>query len=86
VAVKITYFHPGNAPDVDNIIKPIQDALNGVVYTDDNQVVSTACALKSVNGTFRVKGMSAEVAKGFVSGRDFVWIRILTPDDPQDLE
>lgn len=45
VTVSITYYYDGESPDVDNIIKPIQDALIDVIYNDDNQVVET----KSVN-------------------------------------
>jgi hypothetical protein len=30
----------GMRPDVDNILKPILDALNGIVYADDRQVRS----------------------------------------------
>lgn len=40
VSVAITYYHDGAAPavDIDNIIKPIQDAMIGIVYLDDRQV------------------------------------------------
>lgn len=31
---------PTKKPDADNIIKSIADALNGIVYTDDSQIVS----------------------------------------------
>lgn len=33
---------PGK-PDVDNIIKVVLDALNGVAYDDDKQVIAVAC-------------------------------------------
>lgn len=38
VSVTIVNYHTGGPPDVDNIIKPILDAMNGVVYEDDKQV------------------------------------------------
>ena len=31
VAISITYYYDGDTPDVDNIIKPIQDALIGII-------------------------------------------------------
>ena len=38
VTVVITNYYTLAPPDVDNIIKPILDALNGVAYVDDEQV------------------------------------------------
>jgi crossover junction endodeoxyribonuclease RusA len=42
IKVEIDWFAEGyqNKPDVDNIIKPIQDALKGIVFLDDSQVES----------------------------------------------
>lgn len=37
VRISITYFYEGRTPDVDNIIKPIQDALNGGEYSTHEQ-------------------------------------------------
>src|SRR2546427_13216168 len=38
VEVTISNYHTETPPDVDNIIKPILDALKGLVYRDDVQV------------------------------------------------
>lgn len=38
VIVSITNYYTLAPPDVDNIIKPILDGFNGVVYFDDDQV------------------------------------------------
>lgn len=38
VEVAISTYFTNSPPDVDNIIKPILDALNGLVYEDDEQV------------------------------------------------
>ena len=32
--------YPTKKPDTDNMLKAVSDALNGVAYTDDKQVVS----------------------------------------------
>lgn len=39
VSVVITCYHTEEPPDVDNIIKPIFDGMNRVVYADDEQVM-----------------------------------------------
>ncbi len=38
VVVRITNYHSGGFHDVDNVIKPIFDGMNGVVFGDDKQV------------------------------------------------
>ncbi len=44
--LRIDYFYDGTTDlDVDNIIKPIQDALEGIVYADDETVVDV-CSRK----------------------------------------
>lgn len=35
-------IRPTKKPDMDNIIKIIADALNGIAYYDDSQIVDTA--------------------------------------------
>jgi crossover junction endodeoxyribonuclease RusA len=42
IMIEIDWFTQSleNKPDVDNIIKPIQDALKGIVFVDDSQVES----------------------------------------------
>ena len=36
-------LRPTSKPDCDNIVKVVLDALNGVAYYDDKQVVSVSC-------------------------------------------
>jgi crossover junction endodeoxyribonuclease RusA len=38
VVAVLTNYYSAIPPDVDNIVKPILDALKGLVYNDDNQV------------------------------------------------
>ena len=54
---------PTKKPDVDNIIKIVMDALNGVAYPDDKQVVSIVCN-KYYNATPRVE-VQIEEASGW---------------------
>lgn len=34
-------IHPTKKPDIDNVFKLVADALNGIVYIDDKQIVKT---------------------------------------------
>lgn len=76
VAIAIDHFVVGSAPDVDNIIKPIQDALIGLVYVDDSQVASTRARRRDLDGRFRTRGMSLVLAEAFSAGAEFVHLRI----------
>ena len=76
--ILVSYFHDGVAVrmDNDNMIKPIQDALNGLVYEDDRQITDTQVRKTDINGSFRVRGMSPVLAEGFVKGVEFLYIRV----------
>ena len=43
-------------PDVDNIIKPILDALKGIVYDDDSQVRSIRVASLPIDEAYGISG------------------------------
>jgi Holliday junction resolvase RusA-like endonuclease len=49
VIMKITYFYDTVSMDVDNIPKPISDALNGLVYIDDEQVTDSIIRKRNLN-------------------------------------
>lgn len=85
VTVRITYFYEGEPPDVNNIIKPIQDALIGVAYLDDTQVSDTSSRKSKIDGAFRVMGVSPDLAVRLATGIDFVWIRVLPPPAHEEL-
>ena len=75
--IKITYFHDGIYPDVDNIIKPIQDALVGVVYVDDNQIADSGSRRKDINGSYKVRNVSPCILESFAKGNDFIHVKIV---------
>jgi crossover junction endodeoxyribonuclease RusA len=89
VAVKITvvYYHDGEVVriDEDNMIKPIQDAMNGLVYEDDRQVTDVSARKTDLNGSFRVRGLSPVLAEGFCRDREFLHVRVEARPDHQDL-
>jgi len=76
VQVAITYYYEGDTPDVDNIIKPIQDALVGVVFADDDQVHQTKAWKRALNGSYQIKGASAVLLQAFAAGSQFLHIRV----------
>ncbi|MCW3094463.1 MAG: holliday junction resolvase [Chthonomonadaceae bacterium] len=58
------------------MVKPIQDAMNGLVYVDDNLIVDTTIRKTDLNGSFKVRGISRVLAEGFIRNREFIYIRV----------
>jgi len=91
VKVTITHYYDSpdgtedGVPDSDNIVKPVRDALNGVIYVDDYQITDFISRRRNLNSSFRVKGMSQSLAEGFCSGAEFLHVKIEVAPDPSDL-
>jgi Holliday junction resolvase RusA-like endonuclease len=87
--VKITHFYDappgGTGEDLDSerIIKPILDALNGVIYLDDYQIAELHNRRRNLNGSFRVCGMSPALAEGFCKGQEFLPVKVDFLRDPE---
>lgn len=85
--IVVTYYHEGPAirMDNDNLVKPIQNALNGLIYTDDRQITDIAVRKTDIDGAFRIRGMSNVLLEAFQRGDEFLHIRIETAPDHADL-
>ena len=55
----ITYFYEDASLDVDNIPKPILDALKGLVYSDDTEVSDLLCRKRNLNGDLQIQNPSS---------------------------
>lgn len=53
-SVAITYFYVSDVHDVDNIPKPMLDALTGIVYDDDRQVTDLLSRKRDLNQNLRI--------------------------------
>ncbi|CAN5563726.1 hypothetical protein BH10CHL1_BH10CHL1_07220 [soil metagenome] len=85
--ITVCYYHDGVAVriDNDNMVKPIQDALNGLVYEDDRQITDIQVRKTDINGSFRVRGMSPVLADAFIKGKEFLYICIELAPDHEEL-
>lgn len=83
----VRYFHerPSVRIDVDNLVKPIQDALIGLVYVDDVQIIDVDIQKRDIDGSFRIRRMSPILAEGFINGEEFVYVRIEHVTDRSDI-
>ncbi|MFN6538973.1 MAG: RusA family crossover junction endodeoxyribonuclease [Nostoc sp. EkiNYC01] len=58
VMLQITYFYDSVQIDVDNIAKPIQDAIKGLAYVDDNQVSDLLVRKRNLSPNLRIENMT----------------------------
>ncbi len=66
-----------NKADVDNIIKPIMDALIGVIYVDDSQVTSVSARYYDVNNVLYFVDEPLGIIEPLLSGeKNYVYIRM----------
>jgi crossover junction endodeoxyribonuclease RusA len=74
LVLRIAYFYmDAPAADLDNIVKPIQDALKGIAFADDVQVVDLIASMRPKAGNDRIE-MSANLSRGFAGHSDFVHV------------
>jgi crossover junction endodeoxyribonuclease RusA len=76
MCVTLIYLYDEVALDVDNIIKPIQDALVGLVFPDDSLVTDVIIRRRELRGTFDLTRVSSVLVEGFEYGNEFVYVWI----------
>lgn len=81
VMLKVTYFYYSVAMDVDNIVKPIQDAIIGLAYIDDEQITDVLVRKRDLSGNFKVENITPILAEGFARGNEF--LHIVVTDAPE---
>ena len=83
VMLKVTYFYNSVEMDVDNIVKPIQDAIIGLAYVDDNQITDILVRKRDLSGNFRVENITPILAEGFGRGNEFLHIVVTNAPDQE---
>lgn len=83
VTAVIVYFHRDVASgvDIDNMSKPILDALKKVVIVDDAFVVQLIARRTHLRSGLVFRDVTPELAEGLSGSGDFVLVRINEPPD-----
>ena len=78
VMVTITYLYNRGSIDidVDNIPKPILDALKGLVYSDDSQVTDLLCRKRRYGVVLRIPDPSALLRESYDNYQEFVHVNV----------
>jgi hypothetical protein len=71
-------FHEGEKPslDDDNMVKPIRDALNKLVYDDDRQIRYSETVHLSIDAPVRIRRASKILLDCFCKGNEFLYVRV----------
>ena len=80
VIVTINYFHEDRNLDIDNLPKPILDALKGIVFEDDSQVTDLICQKRDLSAEFSIP-LGSQVLRHAL-GADGAFVRILVDRAP----
>ena len=81
--VTIINFYNHASADVDNIPKPILDALNGLVYIDDDQITDIICRKRSLQSGLRVENPA--IVEALATGEEFLYILVEAAPDQEEL-
>ena len=85
VELRVTHYSERRIADRDNLMKPVQDALQGIVYSNDRQVKDAMSNWRDINGRFSVRFVSLPLAVAFSQGDEFLHIRLWTSPVSEDL-
>ena len=72
----VFHYDEAMAGDLDNLNKPIQDALQGVAFLNDRQVTLLRGGWRDINGLYHVRYIAPVLGAAFSDGRPFVHIRV----------
>jgi Holliday junction resolvase RusA-like endonuclease len=76
VSVEITYYYRDHRIDVDNMAKPICDALNKIIYLDDRQITDLKVMKRDLDGGRTILEMTPILARALAQEHEFIYVRV----------
>ena len=76
IMLTIIYFYNDVPMDVDNIPKPILDALKGLVYRDDSQITDLFCRKRELTDRLQVESESQILNNYVRRGAHFIYVSV----------
>lgn len=72
----LVYLCDESPPDIDNIIKPIQDALVGLVFEDDNLIADVDSHRRFLSEPLDLARLPNLLVEGSLLGEEFVYVKV----------
>lgn len=85
VELRVTQYSERRIADRDNLMKPIQDALQSIAYLNDKQVKDSTSNWRNINGAFVIRFVSLPLASAFSRGQEFLHIRMWKSPEQEEL-
>ncbi|NJK73940.1 MAG: RusA family crossover junction endodeoxyribonuclease [Oscillatoriales cyanobacterium RU_3_3] len=86
VQVIITHYCITQTSDLDNIVKPIVDSMNSIVYIDDRQVTDLTVKRRKFKEFADLTAISPSIAEALSAGEEFIYVKIDQPTHPMELD
>lgn len=74
--LSLVYLCDEAPPDIDNIIKPIQDALVGLVISDDSLIADVESHRRFLNESFDLTSLPGPLLVGIANQQECVYVRV----------
>ncbi len=84
VQLTLVYLFDTDPVDVDNIVKPIQDALVGLVYDDDLNITDVEAHRRPLVGAFDVARLPMMLLQEINANRECVYVRVSAAQQLED--
>lgn len=72
----LVYLCNDSPADTDNIIKPIQDALVGLIFEDDNLISDVDSHRRFISEGIDITSLPSLLQKGIASGHECVYVKV----------
>ena len=77
----LVYLCDDSPTDIDNIIKPIQDALVGLVFADDSLITDVDSHRRFISDSIDITNLPPLLIEGVLLGEECVYIRVSLADN-----
>ena len=85
VRVQIIYFYNDIELDIDNIVKPILDAMVGLVYVDDARITDIIIRKRNL-ANFKLSNVTPLLAESIEREQEFLHIFVTASSEPEAIK
>jgi len=77
----VVYLCEDDPPDINNIIKPIQDVLSTLVYSDDSLIWDVTGHMRLLSQPIDIIGLPDMLSEAVIAGTECVYVRIMLSNE-----